>query len=646
MKNITKILSTILISLAVILGTLSACSPSNPPPAKRNNLASKPVSGIKDVSGLSAVSYKDVFDAVSPLVMDLRNGAVYDMAKTESGGEVAPSAVPGAAAPADTAESAADSGGSSDFSSTNVQVQGVDEGDIVKTDGKYIYILDENKLTIASAEGTDSKIISSTTLVEVSNNSDNFGGSYIYTNEYCSELYINGTNLIVVTTYYYDSYIDTPLTEAVYTNEQITYLYIYDVSDPANPSLSHKLGQDGYYLTSRMIGGTIYLLTNHSVHTEPREDEPHTYVPSLYADGTSSSVRPDCIAIMPNVSYASYSVVCSYDISAGEIISNSNLLGGGSTVYMNSNSLYIAQFEYSETESEPYTEDAYSVVDYTSESKTGIVRFSLSDGQAEITASSSVPGYLESQFSMDEYNGYLRLVTTSDKSSWSVYTDPQHDFTNYVWDEAVTANALYILDSNLNIVGSIENIAKDERIYSARFDGDIGYFVTFRQVDPLFAVDLSDPANPTILSELKIPGFSEYLHLYSDGRLFGLGMAADVDTGRTQGLKLSMFDTSNPRDVTEKHTLTLDSYSSEALYNHKAILISSSRNIIAFPEDNFFSVYGYADDTGFYQRAKISSDINWSWNSRGLYVGDFAYIVSGRTISIFDMESFTLAKTI
>jgi uncharacterized secreted protein with C-terminal beta-propeller domain len=150
------------------------------------------------------------------------------------------------------------------------------------------------------------------------------------------------------------------------------------------------------------------------------------------------------------------------------------------------------------------------------------------------------------------------------------------------WDEdgSKTFNALYVLDADLQVAGSITDLAQDEVIYSARFDGDIGYFVTFRQVDPLFAVDLSNPKAPVVLSALKIPGFSEYLHLWSDGRLFGLGRDADVETGRAGRMKLSMFDTSDPADVTERKTLLLDSDYSAALYNHKAILISRDKNLI------------------------------------------------------------------
>ena len=203
------------------------------------------------------------------------------------------------------------------------------------------------------------------------------------------------------------------------------------------------------------------------------------------------------------------------------------------------------------------------------------------------------------------------------------------------------ANALYVLDGELKTVGSIGDLAPGEQVQSVRFDGAVGYIVTFRQVDPLFAVDLSDPMKPTVKSALKIPGFSQYLHVWSDGRLFGLGMDADAETGRTNGMKLSMFDTTDLLDVTEKHTLKLDSSWSNALYNHKAILLSAVRNIIAFPADSGYDIYSYSDAQGFRKLASIAS-LNWSGDSRGLYIGDFAYVVDASAISVLDMNSFKL----
>ena len=348
---------------------------------------------------------------------------------------------------------------------------------------------------------------------------------------------------------------------------------------------------------------------------------------------------------MPYIDATSYTVVCAYDLERAALSASQSVLGGGSTVYMNAGTLYISESTSRLTSGEPYTDSVYTVIDYTRTDVTNITSFDVSGGSLALKASGTVPGALYSQFSMDEYDGNLRVVTTTYTQSWSEYTDEEKGWTNYIWDDGGTSNALYVLDGALSIIGSVDTLAEDEQVYGVRFDGGIGYIVTFRRVDPLFAVDLSDPANPTVLSALKIPGFSEYLHVYGDGRLFGLGMDADEETGRTTGMKLTMFNTEDPADVTVKHTLKLDSDYSAALYNHKAILISADKSIIAFPAENGYDIYGYSDDTGFYSRARID-DVEWYGNGRGLYIGDYAYIVTNASLTVLDMTGFSLVTQI
>jgi len=180
----------------------------------------------------------------------------------------------------------------------------------------------------------------------------------------------------------------------------------------------------------------------------------------------------------------------------------------------------------------------------------------------------------------------------------------------------------------------------------ARFDGNTGYVVTFRQVDPLFSIDLSDPTNPVILGELKIPGFSNYLHNYGEDLLFGLGRDADEETGGAGYLKLSMFDVSDNANVTEAHSLIIDGvYYSEASYNHKAILINYERNIIAFPAGDTYMVYSYDAEQGFVEVAVLSltKDLgyDWYWGSmRGLYIGDVLYVFSDTVMISYDMNNY------
>jgi len=247
---------------------------------------------------------------------------------------------------------------------------------------------------------------------------------------------------------------------------------------------------------------------------------------------------------------------------------------------------------------------------------------------------------------MDEYNGHLRVVVTIDEHSRTTFTDESWGFVNTRYNLDNRANALYILDLDLNITGKIEDLAPDESVKSVRFTGNTGYFVTFRQVDPLFTVDLTDPGNPVIMSELKIPGFSQYLHPWTDGLLLGLGQDADVNTGWTTGLKLSMFNTGNPHDVTEQHKLKLDYGWSAALYNHKAVLVSESRNLIGFPADSGYAVCGYDPDSGFWQRAFIEGVNGWDDLTRGLFVRDTVYIVMQKGCTVLDLNDFSILATV
>jgi inhibitor of cysteine peptidase len=633
-RGLTYIL-TLLLSLSLFLSLLTACG--NIQPGSEHNPGASPspnVTGNKR-SAQPAGSYSEVFKAIS----NAENTPLY------AGGAVRGSTP--AAAPAEdsidkTQYTSVQSEGASDagFSTTNVQVTGVDEGDIVKTDGKYIYVLHANELIIFKADGAGTRKLSTVTVCGAP---DNAKEPDRYENESATELYVSGDTVAVISTYY--AAIPYPIAEGDYSEKimapqenNITKLRVYNVSDRSAPVLVSELGQDGYMTASRVIGNSLYLLSSYYVYNAD-EGDTGTYIPRLYCDGVSALVAEDSISIMPYYSSTAYTVICAYNLERAAMTSNQTLLGGGSTVYSDSDTLYVASSSYDQTESAPYSDSVYTVIDYTSQSVTDITSFNITDGKISLASSGTVPGYLIDQFAMDEYSGNLRVVTTTNKQSWSEYTDKAKGWTNYVYDESSTDNALFVLDGSLNIIGSVGDLAKDESVYSVRFDGAIGYFVTFRRTDPLFAVDLNDPAKPTVLSALKIPGFSEYLHVYADGRLFGLGMDADEETGQTKGMKLSMFDTSNPTDVTEKNTLLIGSGYSAALYNHKAILISAEKDIIAFPYDSGYVIYGYSDEQGFYKRGEVTS-VEWTGDARGLYIGDYAYIIDYGSVTVVDMASF------
>ena len=235
---------------------------------------------------------------------------------------------------------------------------------------------------------------------------------------------------------------------------------------------------------------------------------------------------------------------------------------------------------------------------------------------------------------MDEYAGNLRLVTTLSHQSGQ------------------QTNSLIILDNKLKKLSEIEDLAPGEHIYSARFMGDTAYFVTFRNMDPLFSADLSNPKNPKLLGELKITGFSEYLHPYSDGLLLGIGREISPDTGNFKGLKLSMFDTNDPSDVKERDKMVEKTFEyTPAWENHKSVVISAEKNLIGFAVEEYnkdrrewlnqYVVYSYEKDQGFTRRLthELAKDRDQS-QTRGLYIGEWFYVVEEDKITVFDMAHF------
>ncbi len=501
-----------------------------------------------------------------------------------------------------------------DHSKTNVQVDGIDEGDLIKTDGKYIYFVDGSSVSIYEAAGENSSRAGSVELGE---------------DIYAYSMYVEDGVLALITGSggVWDS-----------SDRPCTTVYYFDVSDPASARLIASAGQDGWLTTSRLYDGRLYLVTSYYVEDEAVRTRPETYVPQLYLNGKASLADGSCISIMPEPGSSCYTVAAAYDVKSGALAAHRAVLGADGTVYMNKTSLYLSASRLEQETLKTYKESVYDVSECADRQYTDIVKLNVSD--LSEAASGTVSGYLDSQFSMDEYNGALRVVTTATPNYWRIYKDAALELESCKYDteRSVTSNNLYILDGGLNMLSSVEGLAENERVYSVRFDEDFVYFCTFRQVDPLFAADVSDPESPKILSELKISGFSEYLHKWSDDRLFGLGNEADEDNGMTTGLKLVMFDTSDKAAVTVKNTLNLaeNSYSS-ALYDHTALLISPERNIIGFCTNDSYLMFSYSDENGFEKRSETA--LGDSAYARAVYAGSFAYIVGADGMKVLSLDS-------
>lgn len=557
---------------------------------------------LTDGAMVDEIVTEDSVETDTPRDFNSMNGAVYDSETTATG--------------------AAGSAPDKDYSTTNTQKENVDEADIIKTDGQYIYRMTGGEVVIINA--AEMKIVSR---IKVSSDYSENKSFWLNANN----IYISGDRIAVMYTK------EVKRTDSEWWYDSYSGVMVYDITDRAAPALIGDCAQSGYLNDSRLIGDYIYMVTSYGVYREINEEQPDTYVPLLCINDEAKPMSAADICILPDPTTSTYAVITSVNINDGDdFTSTEAAFGYGSTVYADTENIVLA-FSVSERETEETTENGESVTitDYTD--KTSLISYAIGNGNIMLTASGVVPGTLLNQFSMDRHNGVLRVVTTSYSSTEKIYTD---GIDRYEW-ESSTTNGLYTLDKSLNIIGALDGLAEDERVYSVRFSGDIGYFVTFRQVDPLFAVDLSDPTNPTLLSALKIPGFSQYMHPYADGLLFGLGMDADEETGRTSGLKLSMFDISDPTDVTEQNKLIMDDiHYSEALYNHKAIVISAARNIIAFPAGNGYMIFGY-DEEGFHERFELQID-NYYGMLRGLFIGDRFFVSSDNKLWSYDMATFAL----
>ena len=494
--------------------------------------------------------------------------------------------------------SAADTGTGADFSQTNLRELGVDEGDIVKTDGKYIYIMKRNSsVKIISANGEQMELIQTIEPESL--------------DESVRDMYISGNILNLVTSGTKSSMKEDA--SDVYYTEYYDYAKVvtYDISNPENPILTGSVEQEGYYHSSRKVGDYVYLFTQFQpVIGDTQEDS--GIMPLV--DGARMEAAD--IYVPDELRSTSYLVIGSVNVNQpSEMMAHKAVVSGAEQFYVSGQSIYICCREWREG-----TGDV-----------TKIMKFSYENGDIRGIGVAELQGYLNDTFSLDEYDSYLRVVATD-------------------WNSGDEINALYIYNAQMELVGKIADIAPGETIRSARFFGDTGYFVTFKQTDPLFSVDLSDPENPQIIGALKVTGFSSYLHFYGEDRLLGIGYEADEDTGATTGIKLSMFDISDPSNVTEISRYVIKGASYCAGFdNYKAILVNPEKNLLGFVCDDNYLVFSYDEEKGFenlltYNLSQGERQQSYWYaydDVRGLYINDSFYIAASDIIRAFDItESF------
>lgn len=524
--------------------------------------------------------------------------------------------------------SAEDADKSVDYATTNEQVEGINEADIVKTDGRFIYVALGKSVKIYDSNNGKPILTD-----EVSFEVDEATGQYIVLNE----IYISDGRLVILgSKSSFDNWI-RPIPEPAmnvpdalimprYHNRNFTYCSVYAIDNNGKKSLIKEFEIEGSLLSSRKKDDTLYLVVNKylSYYFMDGNVEIPTFRDSSISD--EYRILPiDKIMYHPGRTSQNYLIVSAIDIRNESTPSSINaFLGSGSLVYMSNQALYVAGNDYSTFFG----------------SITNIAKFNVDGLKVGFAGGGMVEGSILNQFSMDEFSGNLRVATTN----WQM----------------TSSNALYTLDTNLNPLGKLENLAPGERIFSVRFMGEKGYMVTFRQVDPLFVIDLSNPLAPKVVGELKVPGFSNYLHPVNENVLLGIGQNIDEITGVQSGIKLSTFDVSDGGKPREIENLILGDSGSfaEVLNNHKALMLNPARNMIAFDATlrketgDYQSTYFYGalilevSQTGEIELLKqISTDgLYGSVVKRVIYIDDVLYYILDDHIKTYDINTFIEIK--
>lgn len=483
-----------------------------------------------------------------------------------------------------------------DYSNTNVRQEGVDEADVAKTDGRYLYVLED-----------DGDYVS---IVDTKTNMKKISEIKAPKDETIEEFYLIEKNKKVVMICSnssdddYEDVEDVTRSSLISKQTEGTQVVTYDVQDKKHPKKVGKVSQSGEYESSRISDGYLYLFSNYWVPENWKKKHPETYIP--YVDDSLMKAKDICLP--DGMKGCMYEIISAIDLKQPDKIADSKaIFSEGGDAYVSNKNIYYYEEEWTGN---------------GKQEKTLLRKLSYKKGKLAVVAQKTFRGYLNDSFSIDEYDGYLRMVVTRGKT-----------------------NAVYVLDQKLKLTGKITNLAKDERVYSARFLGDTGYFVTYKETDPLFSVDLSNPKNPKILGRLKIPGFSNYLHFYGEDKLLGIGMDVDKKGDVTDGVKLSMFDISDKKNVKEEHKYTLkDVYSTDVEWDYKAALIDVEKNIIGFPAGGenrqMYYLFSYTEEKGFQCNMKEKIYGSDALSTRGIYIKDRLYVIHGNVLKAYSLKTY------
>ncbi|MEC0211610.1 beta-propeller domain-containing protein [Paenibacillus ehimensis] len=607
------------------------------------------------------------------------------------------------------------------YSGTNVQVQGVDEADVIKTDGTYIYQVNRDRVLVTKASPAESMSVVSTVY-------------WADPNFYPQELYVDDNYLVVVghTSYPtyekpgpipYDASPAAPADPATSAGSpavnvsppqddvkvvpvpepgigkakkmvvwpgrptrSTTKTIVYELGDRTQLKQVREAELEGHYVSSRKVGDSLYVVTNKSMNyfwimrqeADFGAKQANESLPA-YRDSAAGdqfiTIGYEDIRYFPKAVEPNYLLIGGLKLSKpDQKMQVTSYLGSGQNVYASPDNLYVTVSEYEPAKENEQTDGKTNVMPAPLHMTSAIYKFGMDNGTVRYVGRGKVPGHALNQFSMDEHNGYFRIATTSGD----------------MWrnDEHTSKNNVYVLDEALSVIGKLEGLAPGERIYSVRYAGNRAYMVTFKNTDPLFVLDLSNPQAPAMLGKLKIPGYSDYLHPYDENHLIGFGKEAVEVANKKgegsdtvafyQGMKLALFDVSdvaNPKELF-KETIGNRGTESPLLHNHKALLFSKEKQLLAFPvsvaelkdksgantpenaskygDFTFQGAYVYGLDLqkGFQLRGRIThltaDDLNkagqhWYGSERNierlLYIGDTLYSSSPDMLKANDLNT-------
>lgn len=524
-----------------------------------------------------------------------------------------------------------------DFSVTNIQVEGVDEGDIVKTDGTRIFYGTNHQVKIINAKPSNAMEILATIEFDPE--------------EQLQELFLGEEQLVAITSGRDVSELQKKLGKNMLVldysyGKEVVKTYVYNLKEVKHPVLERTVQIDGRFHTARKVDNAFYLIAQSNVPYDTKTKNFDLPVLKDSAIGKERETAYGDLAYFPEALSWQMTNIVGLQLDApkkeAKVLS---YLGGSNNIYMSLSNLYIA------AESYHYSLDFDGI--FGSGQQTNLYRFSLHNGEVKYQAKGSVPGWCLNQFSLDEHKGYFRVATTD----WNA------------------GNSLFVLDANLKQVGAVRNVAPGEQIFSVRYMGNRAYMVTFEVTDPLFAIDLVDPKNPKILGELKIPGFSNYLHPYDENHMMGFGIDTVEENGTAfnQGMKVSLFDVSDMSNPKEMHTVVIGDRgtTSELLQNHRALVFDKTKNLLAFPiqvhmvsaegmkdvfsygQFKFQGAYVYSVDLekGFSFRDRITHLEDHQMNGQAyvqriLYSGDDLYTISNAKIQANSLKDLQKLGTL